>query len=121
MSLHRATAWECHGACREETTGVRACLFRKCMWEGRASPHPPTLSVGRVGRLLGCPRRPIYDPGNCDPDGKPTGDNAKLQAAIEDLLYKYEVDLFFAGEGRAWRMRLLAGVCKCGWATASLV
>lgn len=30
--------------------------------------------------------RPIYDTGHCDPSGAPTGDNAKLQAAIEDLL-----------------------------------
>jgi hypothetical protein len=50
------------------------------------------MSLAQVGG-----HRPIYNADDCGPDGQPTGDNALLQAAIEPLLYKYGVDLFFAG------------------------
>jgi hypothetical protein len=41
--------------------------------------------------------RPIYNPRACSPEGAPLGDNKYLQEAIEDLLHKYDVDMYFAG------------------------
>jgi hypothetical protein len=42
--------------------------------------------------------RPIYSDKHVDSHGNPTGDSQRLQAAIEDLLMKYGVDLYIAGE-----------------------
>jgi hypothetical protein len=41
--------------------------------------------------------RAIYSPINCDANGNPIKDSLNLQVAIEDLLHKYEVDLYFGG------------------------
>jgi hypothetical protein len=48
--------------------------------------------------------RPIYSDKHVDSNGNPTGDSQRLQAAIEDLLMKYGVDLYISGER----------VCKVG-------
>lgn len=46
--------------------------------------------------------RPIYNPRACSPEGAPLGDNKYLQEAIEDLLHKYDVDMYFAGHVHAY-------------------
>jgi hypothetical protein len=46
--------------------------------------------------------RPIYNPRNCSASGEPIGQEADLQAAIEDLMVKYEVDLYFCGHVHAY-------------------
>ena len=41
--------------------------------------------------------RPIYNSKHHDASGNPTLDALYLQQAIENLLYKYNVDIYFSG------------------------
>ena len=42
--------------------------------------------------------RPIYTPDFINPDGSPSGEAKNLQDAIEGLMHKYGVDIYFCGE-----------------------
>jgi len=47
--------------------------------------------------------RPIYSVTCMDSNGNPTSSCKSLQDAIEDLLYKYQVDIFFAGHVHSYQ------------------
>ena len=66
--------------------------------------------------------RPIYTLHDCSDDGTPTNGALVMQKTIEDLLYKYNVDMYmyvarfvfvlFVGVLACWRVGVLA--CCCG-------
>mmetsp|Transcript_86925 Transcript_86925/g.246309 ORF Transcript_86925/g.246309 Transcript_86925/m.246309 type:complete len:386 (-) Transcript_86925:319-1476(-) len=56
--------------------------------------HTPFVFVGG--------HRPIYSVTSCDSNGNPADDSANLQAAIEDIMYSHEVDVYFAGHKHSY-------------------
>ena len=46
--------------------------------------------------------RPIYSVTACDSNGNPADDSANLQAAIEDIMYEHNVDVYFAGHKHSY-------------------
>ncbi|KAJ8602646.1 hypothetical protein CTAYLR_004117 [Chrysophaeum taylorii] len=46
--------------------------------------------------------RPVYSVDEMNDDGTPSDDAAALQAAVEDLFYKYGVDVYFCGHKHAY-------------------
>eukprot|EP01138_Halocafeteria_seosinensis_P004146 gb/GECG01004239.1/.p1 GENE.gb/GECG01004239.1/~~gb/GECG01004239.1/.p1 ORF type:complete len:487 (+),score=45.07 gb/GECG01004239.1/:1-1461(+) len=52
--------------------------------------------------ILAAGHRPVYSIGDTDSTGNITGAPAKLAKAVEDLFYRYQVDIFFCGHKHSY-------------------
>ena len=88
---------------------LAAVIQRHCLAARRASLRmfvSPSLqaAANRAKRpwIIVSGHRPVYSPDFVDAAGNPTGDCKNLQTAIEALLMKYGVDVYFAGHKHAY-------------------